>query len=49
LRILWFLQEALKKKIAPDEIFDFFDDDGSDLIGYDEFRILLPAMGIDIY
>jgi alpha-tubulin suppressor-like RCC1 family protein/Ca2+-binding EF-hand superfamily protein len=41
------LKEAIKE-MTPDEVFLLFDDDESGLLGFSEFRALLPALGIEI-
>ncbi|CAM9344623.1 unnamed protein product [Hapterophycus canaliculatus] len=35
-------------KRAPEEVFKRFDTDGSGLIDFDEFRAMLPQLGINI-
>jgi Ca2+-binding EF-hand superfamily protein len=41
------LKEAVKS-MTPNDIFNLFDDDESGLLGFQEYRELLPALGIEI-
>jgi alpha-tubulin suppressor-like RCC1 family protein/Ca2+-binding EF-hand superfamily protein len=41
------LKEAMKF-MTPEEIFNLFDDDESGVLGFNEFRTLLPFIGIEI-
>lgn len=41
------IMEDLAKR-APEEVFQQFDTDGSGLIDFDEFRAMLPQLGINI-
>lgn len=41
------IMEDLVKR-TPEEVFQQFDTDGSGLIDFDEFRVMLPQLGINI-
>jgi alpha-tubulin suppressor-like RCC1 family protein/Ca2+-binding EF-hand superfamily protein len=41
------LKEAMKY-MTPEEIFNLFDDDDSGVLGFNEFRTVLPFIGIEI-
>lgn len=41
------IMEDLAKR-TPEEVFQQFDTDGSGLIDFDEFRVMLPQLGINI-